>query len=103
MPAVVFFKISFEAEWHRGRPLSETLPLCDRIRKALPVVAKIWEFNPADKLRSHIHQLDEFETHAYTGLLEGKFAMDTPSVSVINNKIWMKLTQLDTVRRWHAV
>ncbi|KAM5536003.1 hypothetical protein V8D89_010261 [Ganoderma adspersum] len=91
-----FLKISFEAEWHRGRPLSETLPLCDRIRKALPAVAKIWEFNPADKLRSHIHQLDEFETRAYTGLLEGKFAMDTLSVSVINNKIWMKLTHSST-------
>lgn len=72
------------------------MPLCDRIRKALAAVAKIWEFNPADKLRSHIHQLDEFETRAYTGLLEGKFAMDTPSVSVINNKIWMKLTQSST-------
>ncbi|PIL31505.1 transporter [Ganoderma sinense ZZ0214-1] len=80
-----FLKISFEAEWHRGRPLSETLPLCDRIRKALPAVAKIWEFNPADKLRSHIHQLDEFETRAYTGLLEGKLAMDTPSSNIALN------------------
>ncbi|KAI1794019.1 TPR-like protein [Ganoderma leucocontextum] len=80
-----FLKISFEAEWHRGRPLLETLPLCDRIRKALPAVAKIWEFNPADKLRSHIHQLDEFETRAYTSLLEEKFTMDTPSSDIALN------------------
>ena len=79
--AAVYLKIAFEAEWHRGRPLSETLPLCGRIRKSLPAVAKIWEFNPGDKLRRHIHQLDMFEARAYTGLLEEKYTMDTPSVS----------------------
>ncbi|TBU34429.1 TPR-like protein [Dichomitus squalens] len=80
-----FLKIAFEADWHRGRPLSETLLLCDRIRKALPAVAKIWEFNPADKLQPHIHQLDEFETRAYTGLLEERYTMNTPSSDIPMN------------------
>ena len=73
-------KIAFEAEWHRGRPLAETLPLVERIRKALPAVNKIWAFNPFGVLRRHMRQLNAWETAAYTGLLQGRFTMETPSV-----------------------
>ncbi|KAI0375480.1 TPR-like protein [Pilatotrama ljubarskyi] len=77
-----YLKIAFEAELHRGRPLSETLALCERIRKSLPAVLKIWEFSPSDKLKHHMRQVEEFEVRAYTGLLEGKYTMETPSTEV---------------------
>ena len=75
-------KIAFEAEWHRGRPLSETLPLCERVRKAMPAVLKIWEHGGATPLKENVRQLALWETRAYTGLLRGEHTMATPSVRV---------------------
>ena len=73
-------KIAFEAEWHRGATLSETLPICERIHKALPAVNRIWDSSPFSTLYEHIRQLHAWETHAYNGLLEEKFTLDTTSV-----------------------
>ncbi|OJT08469.1 hypothetical protein TRAPUB_652 [Trametes pubescens] len=78
--APFYLKIAFEAEWHRGRPLSETLALCERIGKLLPGVQKIWEFSTSSNLVAHLRQLDVFQQRAYTGLLEGRYSMETPSV-----------------------
>ncbi|KAL1951228.1 hypothetical protein VTO73DRAFT_377 [Trametes versicolor] len=80
--APFYLKIAFEAELHRGRPLSETLALCERIRKLLPGVAKIWEFSTSNNLAAHLRQLELFEQRAYTGLLEGRYSMETPSSDV---------------------
>ena len=77
-----FLKVAFEAEWHRGRPLSETLPLCERVRKAMPAVLKIWEHGGATPLKENVRQLALWETRAYTGLLRGECTMATPSVRV---------------------
>ena len=80
--AADFMKVAFEAEWHRGRPLSETLPLCERIWKALPGVFKIWEGYSSLPLKEQMRQVDQWAARAYTGLLEEKYTMQTPSVSV---------------------
>ena len=79
--------MAFEAMWYRGRPLHETLPVCDRIRKALPAVAKIWESMPSVDLKENMHQLGRWETRVYTGLLEEKYTMETLSVRV-NRAYW---------------
>ena len=79
-PREVFLKIVFEAEWHRGRPLSETIPLVERIRKALPAVDKIWAYNPFGRLKEHMRELAIWEERAFAGLLEDRFTMETPSV-----------------------
>ena len=81
-PAADFLKIAFEAEWHRGRPLAETLPVCDRIRKALPAVLKIWASGPSTPLQENMQQLARWETRAYTGLLQDRYTLQTPSVSL---------------------
>ncbi|KAI0830788.1 TPR-like protein [Trametes gibbosa] len=80
--APFYLKISFEAEWHRGRPLSETLPICERIHKLLPGVMKIWEFSGSARLPTHLRQLEVFEERAYSGLLEGRYTLDTPTSEV---------------------
>ncbi|KAI0718899.1 TPR-like protein [Cerioporus squamosus] len=77
-----FLKVAFEAEWHRGRPLSETLPLCERIWKALPAVFKIWGGYSSVPLKEEMHQLDQWAQRAYTGLLEEKYTTETPSSDV---------------------
>ncbi|KAI0715074.1 TPR-like protein [Earliella scabrosa] len=77
-----FLKVAFEAEWHRGRPLSETLPLCERVRKAMPAVLKIWEHGGATPLKENVRQLALWETRAYTGLLRGECTMATPSSDI---------------------
>ncbi|KAI8981187.1 hypothetical protein BD414DRAFT_92827 [Trametes punicea] len=80
-----YLKIAFEAEYHLGRPLADTLALCKRIRDSLPGVRKIWEFSPSDKLTKHIEDLNRFEERAYTGLLDRKYTMATPSSEVSFN------------------
>ena len=76
----VYLKVAFEAEYHRGRPLSDTLPLTKRIRDALPAVLTIWGSSPSDKLPNHMRQIDLFDERAYTGLLDRKYSMETPAV-----------------------
>ncbi|KAI0639883.1 TPR-like protein [Trametes polyzona] len=78
--APFYLKIAWEAEAHRGRPLSETLELCERIHKLLPGMMKIWEFNPSSNLKTHMLQLEKFEQRAYVGLLEDRYTLDTPTV-----------------------
>ncbi|OSD06163.1 TPR-like protein [Trametes coccinea BRFM310] len=78
----LYLKVAFEAEYHLGKPLSETLPLCKRIRDSLPGILKIWEMSPSDKLTRHIPDIDRFEQRAYTGLLEKKYTLETPSSEV---------------------
>ena len=95
-----FLKVAFEAEWHRGRPLAETLPVCDRIRKALPAVLKIWASGPSTPLQENMQQLARWETRAYTGLLQDRYTLQTPSVSLApsslarslhtNTRMWMR-------------
>ena len=85
--ALVFLKTAFEAQWHRGRPLSETIALCERIRKAIPAVNKIWGFNPFGILKVHMHQLADWMTRAMEGVLEGKYTLDTPSVLPFSRSI----------------
>ncbi|KAH9858277.1 TPR-like protein [Lenzites betulinus] len=80
--APFYLKIAFEAEWHRGRPLADTLPICERIHKLLPGVMKIWEFSTSSRLLAHLPQLELFEERAYSGLLEGKYTLDTPTSDV---------------------
>ncbi len=80
--AADFLKVALEAYWHGGRPLSETLPLCERIWKALPAVFKIWGGYSSVSLKEQMHQLDQWAQRAYTGLLEEKYTMETPSASV---------------------
>jgi hypothetical protein len=43
---VYFLKIALEAHWWRGDPVKITLPLCTRIRSAIPEMMKIWELAP---------------------------------------------------------
>ncbi|CDO73147.1 hypothetical protein BN946_scf185007.g202 [Trametes cinnabarina] len=81
----LYLKVAFEAEYHLGRPLSDTLPLCKRIRDSLPGVLKIWEMSPSDKLTRHIPDIDLFEQRAYTGILEKKYTLETPSSEVSFN------------------
>ncbi|KAI0756530.1 TPR-like protein [Daedaleopsis nitida] len=77
-----FLKVAFEAEWHRGRPLAETLPLCDRFRRALPAVEKIWMDEPSTLLHPHVRQLIRWETQAYAGLLQDRYRMETASSDI---------------------
>lgn len=42
---------------------------------------KIWEFSTSSTLTTHLRQLSVFEERAYTGLLEGRYTMETSSVS----------------------
>ncbi|KAI0652345.1 TPR-like protein [Trametes meyenii] len=77
-----YLKIAFEAEYHRGRPLSETLALCARVRRSLPGVLKIWGGSSSNKLGHHIRELDVFEERAYTGLLDKDYTMETPSSQI---------------------
>ncbi|KAI9057043.1 TPR-like protein [Trametes sanguinea] len=78
----LYLKVAFEAEYHLGKPLSDTLPLCKRIRDSLPGILKIWEMSPSDKLTRHIPDIDRFEERAYTGILEKKYTLETPSSEV---------------------
>ncbi|KAI0323069.1 hypothetical protein OF83DRAFT_1048116 [Amylostereum chailletii] len=40
-----FLAVAIDAFWHRGTPLEELLPLCKRIRDAIPEMKKIWEYS----------------------------------------------------------
>jgi hypothetical protein len=58
---VYFLKIALEAHWWRGDPLRITLPLCARIRAAIPDMKKIWELY-LQKMESEYQMVLEFET-----------------------------------------
>ncbi|KAH9897927.1 TPR-like protein [Cubamyces lactineus] len=76
----LFLKVAWEAAYHLGRPLDETLAICKRINDSLPGVRKIWEVSMADKLRTHLLDVELFQQRAYAGLLEKKYTKETPSV-----------------------
>ncbi|RDB28593.1 Serine/threonine-protein phosphatase 5 [Hypsizygus marmoreus] len=46
-----YFKIALEALWWSGAPLKVTLPLCAKIREAIPKMKKIWEHSQMAKKR----------------------------------------------------
>ncbi|KAI0334466.1 TPR-like protein [Cubamyces sp. BRFM 1775] len=78
----LFLKVAWEAAYHLGRPLDETLAMCKRINDSLPGVRKIWEANMADKLKTHLLDVERFQQRAYAGLLEKKYTKETPSNQV---------------------
>ena len=60
--------------------MNETLAMCKRIKDSIPGVRKIWEVSMADKLKTHLLDVELFQQRAYAGLLEKKYTKDTPSV-----------------------
>lgn len=72
---VYFLKIALEAHWWRGDPLSITLPLCARIRSAIPDTKKIWEMY-MDKMEQEYQTVLDFETEFRQAIEEGKTTLD---------------------------
>jgi len=70
-----FLKIALEAHWWRGDPLKTTLPLCARIRKAVPEMKKIWEIY-VDKMEGEYKMVLDYETECRKDISEGKMTLD---------------------------
>ncbi len=47
----------------------------------MPAVLKIWQSFPTTPLKENMYQLAVWETRAYTGLLQDRYTLQTPSVS----------------------
>jgi hypothetical protein len=72
-----FLKIALEAIWWRSEPLSVTIPLCKRIRQAIPKMKKIWELSQFAKIRDpNLAQALEFEQSVSRSILEGQLTLD---------------------------
>lgn len=72
---VYFLKIALEAHWWRGDPLRTTLPLCARIREAIPEMKKIWEIYIGKMEKEYTMVLD-FEKECKAAIEEGKVTLD---------------------------
>lgn len=60
-----------------NEPLKITLPLCQRILRAIPQALEIWSVGPSsDQLRKCQEQVAAFETHWRTEVREGRATMD---------------------------
>ncbi|KAL0951840.1 hypothetical protein HGRIS_008501 [Hohenbuehelia grisea] len=72
-----FLAIALEAYWHSSAPLRVTLPICERIRTALPDVNRIWEKSQmASERNIRVQQALDFEVNARKSLREGTATMD---------------------------
>ncbi|KAG5653892.1 hypothetical protein H0H81_009484 [Sphagnurus paluster] len=75
---VNFLRVGLEAYWHSGAPLWKTLPLCKRIREAIPGMKRIWEYSATAKQRDGwLNLVLEFEKNILKALAEGGVDLDT--------------------------
>jgi hypothetical protein len=75
-----FLKIALEAYWWCMTPLRVTLPLCKRIRLAIPKMLKIWELSQMTSGRDRmLGEALVFEKESKKSILEGQMTLDTPA------------------------
>jgi hypothetical protein len=72
---VYFLKIALEAHWWRGDTLRTTLPLCARIRAAIPEMKKIWAIY-IDKMEKEYDTVLDYEAECRTAIDEGNVTLD---------------------------
>ncbi|KAJ7755028.1 hypothetical protein DFH07DRAFT_822661 [Mycena maculata] len=74
-----FFRcIALDALRELGTPLRQTLPICKRIRVAIPAVLKIWESSAMSKRRNvALEEVLNWERNCQKDLLTGKFSLDS--------------------------
>jgi hypothetical protein len=72
---VYFLKIALEAHWWRGDPLRTTLPLCARIRDAIPDMKQIWEIY-VGKMEKEYNMVLDYETECREAIDEGNVTLD---------------------------
>ncbi|KAL6307637.1 TPR-like protein [Sparassis latifolia] len=78
-----FLKVALETQWHRGLPLKKALETCAGIREGVTQAKKIWEHGAFwDIVEGNLARVQRFELEALTGLMDGRYTMDTPSSSI---------------------
>jgi hypothetical protein len=85
---VKFLKLALDAHWCAGSPLKVTLPLCEKIRQAIPDVKKIWEYSEAvEYLGKWVDQVLAFEATCRKLVSEGRVTLEEagrPMVSYVD-------------------
>jgi len=73
-----FLAVALEALWWSGAPLRDTLPVCRKIRAAMPQAAKIWEFSQMSINKRNFNCQDavEFLADAERKLEQGTVTLD---------------------------
>ncbi|RDB28672.1 Small glutamine-rich tetratricopeptide repeat-containing protein beta [Hypsizygus marmoreus] len=75
-----YLKVALEAFWWSGAPLKVTLPLCAKIREAIPKMKKIWEYSSMAKQRDiSLRQALAFETEFRTKVERGEVSEWIPA------------------------
>ncbi|KAJ7508704.1 TPR-like protein [Mycena galericulata] len=76
--APFFMSIALDAFREHGTPLRHTLPICKRIRKAIPSMLKIWESSAMSKRRDvGLQEVLDWERECQKGLLTGRYTLAT--------------------------